>query len=1210
MAEAAHTTVESQPKGRNPQPAPSGEERAPVFNVEQAPGVATGDGGDTAMRPGAILGDPRLLQRMGVEQRARLVRQFQRGHGNSHVARAMAQVHSDAAVIQRKECPPEAAETAPIAPEHDPNFQSTTAKADKVAAKEKQHPTAKSQAGEAQNAAVGPPNDIASQAAASQVGKMDQKQPGAFDKPAFVAALKKAIDAIAPKNNDEAENLKGSGRTAEMRSKVGGMVSKNKEVAEKDIKEATKAPPDTSAATPKPVAPMKPTAPGALPAGIGAANAMPEPKPAAETSLENGPCAVDSKMADANVTDEQIKKSNEPEFNKALDTKKDAEVHAKTAPQEFKADERATLGQAKADAQAGAAGALQGMHAGRAGALAQVLGSKNDTKGQDEAKRAEFASKVQAIYNETKGEVEGILGGLEGKVDAAFDAGEKAARTAFENEIDTKTSEYKKKRYLGNPALWLVDKFKTNPELDKIVDTAVKSYFKQMDVVIDRVADIVGGELTRAKARITQGRQQIKAFVDSQPKALKQLAGEAAGEIQGKFDQLDQDVNSKQEGLIQNLAQKYAAARDAVNERATAMKEANKGLVDKAMEEIDGVISTIMKLKEMLTGALAKAASVIDTIIKDPIAFLGNLVGAIKLGLGQFVANIAKHLKNGLMGWLFGQLGSAGITLPKSFDLKGILQLVLQLLGLTYPNIRARAVKIVGEKAIGRIEQTVEVFKLMLAEGPAGLWVKLKDQLSSLKESVMGQIQEFVITKIVTAGITWLMSLLNPASAFIRACKMIYDVVMFFIERGSQIMGLVNSILDSIGAIAGGALGAAANLVESSLAKALPVAISFLASLLGLGGIGAKIKSVIDAIQKPVGAMVDKVVMAAVKGFKKLKKSKVGRLIRTGIVKAKRGFRKAKAYLKAKAKEGKEWAKGKLTQLKTWAKTKFQKAGAWVKGKYEKLFGKKNDRKDDSKEDVKNSVRKALSTRLKPQISDESEVQPILLDVFQAHQKKGLKELYVAEKPGLPGSFEIYAVASPGKGVKKFKTKTYKFTEADIEAATGLRSVDFYLGFGKTALSANLNDIPLGRHESKDMVHAETSLLNYINNNWSKIVGRRATKSNRDIIISININRSPCAVCAGNLLSFITTRKQQGYNISMNINIVSLYKGKHGEFGPEEEALKKLSKKANVNVLDVITLLKNSGIPIDKRHKAVKAISDRIKHFEEVLNRIKSIRIR
>ncbi len=59
----------------------------------------------------------------------------------------------------------------------------------------------------------------------------------------------------------------------------------------------------------------------------------------------------------------------------------------------------------------------------------------------------------------------------------------------------------------------------------------------------------------------------------------------------------------------------------------------------------------------------------------------------------------------------------------------------------------------------------------------------------------------------MVAGITWLVSLFNPAGAFIKACKAIYDVIMFFIERGSQIMALVNAVLNSVSAIASGSVG-------------------------------------------------------------------------------------------------------------------------------------------------------------------------------------------------------------------------------------------------------------------------------------------------------------------------------------------------------------------------------------------------------------------
>jgi hypothetical protein len=47
----------------------------------------------------------------------------------------------------------------------------------------------------------------------------------------------------------------------------------------------------------------------------------------------------------------------------------------------------------------------------------------------------------------------------------------------------------------------------------------------------------------------------------------------------------------------------------------------------------------------------------------------------------------------------------------------------------------------------------------------------------------------------------WVLSLLNPASAFVKACKAIYDIIMFFIERGSQIAELVNAVMEAVTAI-------------------------------------------------------------------------------------------------------------------------------------------------------------------------------------------------------------------------------------------------------------------------------------------------------------------------------------------------------------------------------------------------------------------------
>ena len=83
---------------------------------------------------------------------------------------------------------------------------------------------------------------------------------------------------------------------------------------------------------------------------------------------------------------------------------------------------------------------------------------------------------------------------------------------------------------------------------------------------------------------------------------------------------------------------------------------------------------------------------------------------------------------------------------------------------------------------------------------------------------------------------------------------------MFFVEHASQILALVNAIIDSVSAIVKGNITAAAARVENALAKAIPVAIGFLASLLGLGDPSKPVKETIEKAQSPVNKAIDWVI--------------------------------------------------------------------------------------------------------------------------------------------------------------------------------------------------------------------------------------------------------------------------------------------------------------------------------------------------------------
>ena len=51
---------------------------------------------------------------------------------------------------------------------------------------------------------------------------------------------------------------------------------------------------------------------------------------------------------------------------------------------------------------------------------------------------------------------------------------------------------------------------------------------------------------------------------------------------------------------------------------------------------------------------------------------------------------------------------------------------------------------------------------------------------------VIGGIKEWVMQSVITSAITKLISMFNPAGAIVQAVMAIYNTVMFFIERGSQ----------------------------------------------------------------------------------------------------------------------------------------------------------------------------------------------------------------------------------------------------------------------------------------------------------------------------------------------------------------------------------------------------------------------------------------
>ena len=261
-----------------------------------------------------------------------------------------------------------------------------------------------------------------------------------------------------------------------------------------------------------------------------------------------------------------------------------------------------------------------------------------------------------------------------------------------------------------------------------------------------------------------------------------------------------------------------------------------------------------------VVAALKQGENTFRLVIEDPVGFFGNLLAAIGKGIKQFGSSIWKHIQGGLIGWMLGSLQGAGIEMPEKFDLQGVVSIVMQLLGLTYRQIRPILVKRLGENVVENLEKTFEFLRLFLTEGFAGVWRQFLEWVGDLKGIVIQAVTEWVVTKIVMVGLSKLATLWNPVGWAVEAVLAIYYTIMFFIERMEQILDFVEAVIQSINNIATGKLQQAADYVENAMARTTPIIIGFCTSLIGLGGISSKIRGVIQKIQDKVHKAIDKMI--------------------------------------------------------------------------------------------------------------------------------------------------------------------------------------------------------------------------------------------------------------------------------------------------------------------------------------------------------------
>ena len=368
----------------------------------------------------------------------------------------------------------------------------------------------------------------------------------------------------------------------------------------------------------------------------------------------------------------------------------------------------------------------------------------------------------------------------------------------------------------------------------------------------------------------------IGGFVEliAGPETYAQLAesgviAEAAGRIEGElarlnitWDLITGTFLAIWEGL--SLAD-FLDPPGAIERVITQFGEPLSRIISFAATVIQVVLELVLRLmnfpSDLLGSIISGVQQALSSIQADPVGFLNNLLAALKQGFSQFFDNILVHLIQGLADWLFRGLRGLGIEIPTELSGASILKLALDVMGLSVEFLWECLGEVIGQErvamirgAIGRLGQAWAFITDVQTRGMVAIWEYISSQLGNLWDTILTMAKDWLVTNLIDAAVAKVLSMLDPTGvmAVINSCIAFYRAVQSVIEYVTEILQIVKTYVDTIAAIAAGNIGPGATMLETGLANAIPVAIGFLASQVGLGNIPEKIVEIINGLRQAI----------------------------------------------------------------------------------------------------------------------------------------------------------------------------------------------------------------------------------------------------------------------------------------------------------------------------------------------------------------------
>jgi hypothetical protein len=621
--------------------------------------------------------------------------------------------------------------------------------------------------------------------------------------------------------------------------------------------------PADAAAPPKPP-PLPGQPPVAAAPAVNPTAAVPDPVPASAVSLDKDAAESKAKAEQAGMGTAPAQLIKSGPVAEARAAQGELDQSAREGPAEVLTKQKQALGQAEAGMASLGAEALAALTASRETTAGSNANRQTAMVGSEESMRASAGAEAKKVFDEARTAVGGLLKGLPEKAMDEWNAAKDVLVTKFKADLaEVQKQVDKRHEGVGGFIVGLWDAVAGLPGwAEKAYSAAETNFGNGVIEKLKAISTKVNAVIAACDLIIKGAREKIAKIFAALPESLRGWAAKEQAGFDSQLDKLHDEAIAARDGFNKGLKESASQAVNEVRAEIAELRKKAGGLVGRIAAAVgrfldDPVKFIIEGLLELLGippaafwAVVAKIKKVVKDIAADPLGFADNLLKGLAKGFGQFFDNFGEHMIRGFLSWLFGDL--KGVKVPKDVSLKSVITFFLQLMGITWPNIRKILVDKVGAKNVALIEKAWSLVSMLMEQGPEGIYEMIKEKLDpqSIVDQVVEMAVDYMVTAIAKQVAARLLLLFNPVGAIAQALEAIYRVLKWIFQNAARIFSLVETVVNGIADIVAGNVGGFATAVETALEKLIAPVIGFIADYFGFGDLPATVADKIRAMQK------------------------------------------------------------------------------------------------------------------------------------------------------------------------------------------------------------------------------------------------------------------------------------------------------------------------------------------------------------------------